>query len=171
MASLVLVVGVYAAWQNTQPASNNRQLAPLFTLTDIDGNTVSLENLTGKIVVLDFFYIRCGYCDDEFLELERIYETYSHNAVIISISIDPNYDTVDRLREFKTGPNQYSNLNYEIRWILSRDTSGVAENCGINAAPTTVIIDKEGFMSPNSPHVGLTDFSTLSDEIDMLLNR
>ncbi len=168
----LLIIGIYGAWQYTQSTNVNEQKAPLFTLTDIDGDTVSLENLRGRIVVLDFFYIRCVYCDDEFLELGKIYQTYSNDdVVIISISIDANYDTVDRLREFKTGPNQYSDLNYEISWILTRDTSGVSEDYGINAAPTTVIIDKEGFTSPGSPYVGLTDFSALSGEISVLLSR
>jgi len=173
----LLIIGIYGAWQYTQssPSGNsnvNGQKAPVFTLTDIDGNAVSLETFLGKVVVLDFFYIRCGYCDDQFLELEEIYQSYSHdNVEIISISIDPTYDTVDRLKEFKTGPNQYSSLDYEISWILTRDTNDASTKYGINAAPTTVIIDKEGFISPHSLFIGLTDASQLSGEIDMLLNR
>jgi peroxiredoxin len=172
----LLIIGIYGAWQYTQssPSGNsnvNRQKAPVFTLTDIDGNAVSLETFLGKVVVLDFFYIRCGYCDDQFLDLEEIYQSYSHdNVVIISISIDPTYDTIDRLKEFKTGPNQYSSLDYEISWILTRDTSDVSTMYGINAAPTSVIIDKEGLISPHSPFIGLTDASQLLSEIDMLLN-
>ena len=173
----LLIIGIYGAWLYTQssPSGNsnvNGQKAPVFTLTDIDGNAVSLETFLGKVVVLDFFYIRCGYCDDQFLKLEEIYQSYSRdNVEIISISIDPTYDTIDRLKEFKTGPNQYSSLDYEISWILTRDTSDVSIMYGINAAPTTVIIDKEGFISPHSPFIGLTDASQLSSEIDTLLNR
>jgi peroxiredoxin len=167
---IILVTGVYVTWQNTKPVSDdNRQPAPLFTLVDIDGNIISLENLKGKIVVLDFFYIRCGYCDDQFLELTEIHQSYGNNVVIISISIDPDYDTVDRLKEFKTGPNQYSSLDYEISWTITRDTSGVSAMYNINAAPTTVIVDKEGFISPHSPYIGLTSASELSSEINMLL--
>jgi cytochrome oxidase Cu insertion factor (SCO1/SenC/PrrC family) len=182
----LLIIGIYGAWLYTQssPSGNsnensssngnsnvNGQKASVFTLTDIDGNVVSLETFLGKVVVLDFFYIRCGYCDDQFLELEEIYQSYSHDdVVIISISIDPTYDTIDRLEEFKTGPNQYSSLDYEISWILTRDTSDVSTMYGINAAPTSVIIDKEGFISPHSPFIGLTDVSQLVSEIDTLLN-
>jgi len=172
----LLMVGIYGAWQYTQslPSGNsnvNGEEAPLFTLNDLDGNAVSLKSFRGKVVVLDFFYIRCGYCDDQFLELEEIYQSYSRdNVEIISISIDPTYDTIDRLKEFKTGPNQYSSLDYEMSWILTRDTSDVSTMYGINAAPTTVIVDKEGFVSSHSPFIGLTDASQLSGEIGMLLN-
>jgi peroxiredoxin len=177
MFLLIVVVGIYGAWQYTQssPSGNsnvNGQKASLFTLIDIDGNAVSLETFRGKVVVLDFFYIRCGYCDDQFLELEEIYQSYSHdNVEIISISIDPTYDTIDRLKEFKMGPNQYSSLDYEISWVLTRDTNDASTKYGINAAPTTVIIDKEGFISPHGPFIGLTSASQLSDEIGMLLSR
>jgi peroxiredoxin len=173
----LLIIGIYGALQYkpSSPSGNssgNEEGAPLFTLTDMDGNAVSLEAFRGKVVVLDFFYIRCGYCDDQLLELEEIYQSYSHdNVQIISISIDPTYDTVDRLKEFKTGPNQYSSLDYQISWILTRDTDDVSTKYGINAAPTTVMIDKQGFMSTHIPFIGLTDASQLSSEIDMLLNR
>jgi cytochrome oxidase Cu insertion factor (SCO1/SenC/PrrC family) len=171
----------YGVWQYTQPPTQslspeppspppNENKAPSFTLTDIDEATFSLADFKGKVVVLDFFYIRCGYCDDEFLELEEIYGKYSRDdVVIISISIDPNYDTVERLQEFKIGPNSFSSLEYEMTWRIARDTAGVSNKYDITAAPTTVIIDREGIISPHSSYVGLTDASKLSEEIDLLL--
>ena len=89
--------------------------------------------------------------------------------MIISVSVDPEHDTVDILREFRIGPNKYSDLHYEMNWTIARDTVGVMQKYGITAAPTTVIIDKEGFISPHSPYVGLTDASVLKNEIDSLL--
>lgn len=172
LASLVLVVGVYAAWQNTQPASNNRQLAPLFTLTDLDGNEVSLGNFTGKVVILDFFFPQCQYCDEEVVHLEEIYRQYSREKVeIMSISVKEN--SIGDIQEFKKGPNSFSNLEYEITWIIARDTAtaNVIDQYGVSGYPTTVVIDQEGYISPNSPFVGLTDASKLSHEIDYLLGR
>ena len=172
LASLVLVVGVYAAWQNTQPASNNRQLAPLFTLTDLNGNAISSENFTGKVVILDFFFPQCQHCDDEVVHLEEIYGKYGREKVeIMSISVKEN--SIEDIQEFKTGPNSFSNLEYEISWIIARDTAtaNVIDQYGVSGYPTTVVIDQEGYISPNSPFVGLTDASTLSQEIDYLLGR
>ena len=172
LASLVLVVGVYAAWQNTQPASNNRQLAPLFTLTDLNGNAISSENFTGKVVILDFFFPQCQHCDNEVVHLEEIYGKYGREKVeIMSISVKEN--SIEDIQEFKTGPNSFSNLEYEISWIIARDTAtaNVIDQYGVSGYPTTVVIDQEGYISPNSPFVGLTDASTLSQEIDYLLGR
>jgi len=171
----------YGVWYTMQPSTNsstsppsppNENKAPSFTLNDIDGATFSLADFEEKVVVLDFFYIRCGYCDDEFLELEEIYGKYSRDdVVIISISIDPNYDTVERLQEFKIGPNRFSSLEYEMTWRIARDTVGVSEKYDITAAPTTVIIDRQDIISPHSPYLGLTYASKLSKEIDSLLSR
>jgi peroxiredoxin len=183
----LLVVGIYGAWLYTQSSPNgnsnangssngnsngNGQKAPVFTLTDINGNTVSLENFTGKVVILDFFFPQCQYCDSEIVHLEEIYREYGRDEVeIISISVIEN--TIQELQEFKTGPNSYSDLEYEMSWIIARDTetANVNSKYGISGYPTTVIIDQEGFISPNSPFVGLTSALTLSQEIDNLLGR
>jgi peroxiredoxin len=173
----LLMIGIYGAWQYTQstPSGNssvNGQKAPLFTLTDINGNAVSLEDFTGKVVILDFFYPQCQYCDDEVIHLEEIYKEYSRDEVeIMSISVKEN--TIQELQEFKTGPNSFSNLEYEMSWIIAKDTetANVIGKYNIAGYPTTVIIDQQGYMSPNSPFVGLTSATTLSQEIDNLLGR
>jgi len=177
--AFLLIIGIYGAWQYTQssPSSNNqnqntsKRKAPLFTLTDINGEKIALQNLTGKIVVLDFFYVGCPHCPEEFVELEQIYKAYSsENLVIISITINPA-DTVDKLEEYKTGPNQYTDIHYRIEWAIARDTEGINQEYGIIGVPTTIIIDKEGYISPNSPYVGVTAASVLKKEIDLLLYR
>lgn len=171
---LVLVVGVYAAWQNTQSASNNRQPAPLFTLTDIDGNKVSLADFKGKVVIINFFDTYCTYCIPEILELAKIYEEYRNDPIIIiSIDVDPNHDTVPILQQFRE--------EYQINWIIAQD---IWEDGPVTfrkyvmflniikpGTPTTIIINPEGYISPHGPFIGLHPASTLSDEIDLLLGR
>jgi len=175
--TFLLIIGIYGAWQYAQPAPSGNsnvtgQKAPLFTLTDINGNVVSLEDLAGKVVILDFFYPQCQYCDDEVVHLEEIYREYSRDEVeIISISIQQN--TIQDLQEFKKGPNSFSNLEYEMSWIIARDTetANVIGKYDIAGYPTTIIIDQDGYMSPNSPFVGLTSATKLSQEVDNLLGR
>lgn len=157
----------YGAWQYTQPPSP--EVAPLFTLTDIDENRFSLADFRQRVVVVDFFYCQCQYCDTEILHLEEIYETYRNDVEVVSISIEEN--TIEDLREFRTGPNRFSNLEYEISWRVARDTDHVVEKYKIKGYPTTIIIDQEGNISPHSPYIGLTDASTLSNEIEYLLGR
>jgi len=170
LSIIVMSVIIYSASQYNQSPVTNRKEAPNFTLTDINGNTFSLSDFRGKIVILDFFYVECPYCDDEIVELEKIYAKYGGDKLeIISISIPE--DSAEKLREFKKGPNSYSNLEYEMTWIIARDTAGVRGMYNIYGYPTTFIIDEEGYISPNSPFVGLTSEEELSSEIDYLLSH
>jgi len=159
--SLVLVVGVYAAWQNTQPASNNKQLAPLFTLTDLDGNTVSLEDLRGKVVVLDFFATFCEPCKVEMAHLAQINENYASSEVVV-MSIGHSSDSGSGLRQFRE--------DYNMTWTVVHDTSAekVFDKYNVGPIPTLVIIDEDGYVHYRVE--GTTSASTLSREIDKLLS-
>jgi len=159
LASLVLVVGVYAVWQNTQPASNSRQLASLFTLADLDGNTIALENLTGKVVVLDFFATWCGPCVSQMPHLAEINRTYDSSKVEV-VSIGHSSDSEADLQQFRD--------EHGIDWIIASDTDGVFDKYNVGPIPTLVIIDQNGYI--HYRHEGVTDASTLSAKIDVLLS-
>ena len=159
-ALVFLIVAVYAVLQGVQP-SPNRELAPTFTLTDLDGSTVSLEALNGKVVVLDFFATTCNPCKEEMADLAQIKQQYSDNRVQI-ISIASSSDSETSLQQFRD--------QYDMTWIVARDTS--SQKCfdkySVSYIPTLVIVDQEGYI--NYRKVGLTDADTLSREIDKLVS-
>src|SRR4030095_7680161 len=69
-----------------------------FTLTDQDGQTLSFASLRGKIVVLDFIFTRCpGPCPLLSLKFSQLQQKLGgrldKDVVLLSISIDPRYDT------------------------------------------------------------------------------
>ena len=160
LALIVLVVGGYAAWQNTQPASNNRQPAPLFTLTDLDGNTIPLGDLTGKVVVLDFFATWCQPCLQEIPHLAQINENYDSSHVVV-LSVGSSGDSESGLRQFRD--------DHQMNWAVARDTDGALDKYKVKYIPTLVIVDQEGYIYYKNE--GVTGASTLSSKIDALLNR
>ncbi len=168
VVSLVFIILIiYGVWRSMQTPikpspspSPQYEAAPTFTLTDIDGVSFSLEDFRGKVVILDFFYIRCPPCKGEILHLLEVFKKYgSKGLVMISISVDPAYDTVQRLQNFREENG--------IEWRIARDTAGVSEKYLIRAVPTIVIIDQNGFIRYR--HVGLTSASTLMEEVESLL--
>ena len=176
--AFLLIIGIYGAWQYSQSSpsgssqnqSTNRQKAPLFTLTDIDGNQIALENLTGKVVILNFFDTTCTWCIPEIEELAKVREQYSSDeVVIISIDVLPQMDTVSVLKQFREQHN--------VSWPIAQDTANVFkeyvsfEKIVKPGTPTTIIIDKEGLTSPDDLFIGLTEASTLSSEVNLLLSR
>lgn len=83
--------------------------APPFSLVDENGRTVSLHELRGKAVAMTFIYTRCpvpDYCPlmtDNFSQIARRLDAnpqLASRTELVSISIDPEYDTPEVLRSY-----------------------------------------------------------------------
>jgi len=90
------------------------------TLTNQLGKTVSLDDLKGKILVIDFFFTHCpSICPGLARSMARLQKSFNdHNDTIvqfISISIDPEHDSVADLRRFS---NRYTS-NHDSWWFLT----------------------------------------------------
>ena len=71
------------ARKRNAPANWIGQAAPNFTLTDLNGATVSLQSLRGKAVLLNFWASWCGPCRAEMPHLEKLHREYKNRDVII----------------------------------------------------------------------------------------
>jgi len=136
-----------------------QEIAPDFTLTDIDGVQFSLSDNRRSVVLLDFFATWCNPCIAEIPHLKSLHEEISEDFIIISISVSPETDTVQNLQQFRQ--------EHEIDWIIARDTIGIWEDYNVQYIPTLVIIDQEGYIQHK--HVGLTDESKLREEISEII--
>ncbi len=89
------------------------------TFTNQLGKQVSLDDLHGKIIVLDFFFTRCpSICPGLAKSMKRLQDSFLKNDSIvqfISISIDPDHDSVPQLRKFA---NRY-NINHDTWWMVT----------------------------------------------------
>lgn len=75
-----------------------------FTLTDQDGNQVSLRDYSGDVVVVMFIFTRCpNVCPVTTQNLGEVADQLGDEmdgVTFLSISVDPEYDTQDRLKAF-----------------------------------------------------------------------
>jgi peroxiredoxin len=142
--------------------STEGESAPDFTLTDIDGKSFTLSACRGKIVLLDFFATWCGPCKNEVANLKELKKLFPTSLIIASITGDPNYDTVDRLKQFRA--------DYGIDWPMLRDTDAKHVSTtlyGVSTLPTLFIIDQDGII--RFKHIGLTGSSVLASEVQSLI--
>jgi peroxiredoxin len=145
---------------STSAKSDNRKLAPDFTLTDANGNSVKLSDYRGKVVLLNFWATWCGPCALEipwFVEFQQQYK--SKGLEVIGISMDEDGWKVVKpyIQERK--------VNYRV--LLGNDTVSQLYG-GVESLPTTFIIDRDGKFA-FSPHVGLAEKNEYLSEIQSLL--
>ncbi len=85
------------------------------------GKKVSLDDLKGKILVIDFIFTRCpSICPGLTRSMKRLQDSFLKNDSIvqfISISIDPEHDSVPQLRKFA---DRY-NANHDSWWFVTGD--------------------------------------------------
>ncbi len=111
--------------------------SPDFQVTDLTGETLSLRDYRGQVVLLDFWATWCGPCIAEMPKVKKTYEKYKdQNFQIIGISLDRSTEPLEAYIA-KEG------LAWVHYWDESRDIRNLYKVWGI---PTAFLIDGEGII-------------------------
>ncbi|EQE83616.1 UNVERIFIED_CONTAM: cytochrome C biogenesis protein CcsB [Clostridioides difficile] len=138
-----------------------------FTLTDQYGKTHKLSDYEGKVVFLNFWATWCPPCKEEMPYIEQLYKDYNKNnddVVILGVA-SPNLGR-EGSREHVV--NFLKDQGYTFPVVLDED-GALAYQYGINAFPTTFIIDKEGYVTQYIP--GAMDKATMASFIENQRNK
>ncbi len=109
--------------------------APDFTLTSFDGETFRLADLSGQVVVLNFWATWCVSCQDEADDIERVWRRFQDQGVqflgIDYLDQEPlNLQWIER---------------YGITYPNGPDIQGRIYNAyGVQGLPETFVIDRSG---------------------------
>lgn len=118
---------------------------PDFTLTSLEGENVTLSELRGKKVILNFWNTWCPPCKAEMPHMQNYYEQYAkdENVEIVAVNLtDGEYDfTADaKINTVMTFKN-----SYELTFPILLDTKNeVGVDYQIINIPTTYFIDSNG---------------------------
>jgi protein SCO1/2 len=89
------------------------------------GQQVSLDDLKGKVIVLDFFFTRCPtICPRLTRAMKKLQNSFPNNDSIVqfvSISIDPIHDSVPQLRKWA----EKFQVNPDSWWLLTGDKDSI----------------------------------------------
>lgn len=112
--------------------------APDFTLKTPEGEGLSLSDLRGKVVLIDFWASWCGPCRRENPNVVRMYNQYKDKGFdILGVSLDKTQDRwVDAIQQDGLAWHHVSDLK---GW-----SNEVAQAYGVRSIPHTVLVDAEG---------------------------
>jgi thiol-disulfide isomerase/thioredoxin len=115
------------------------RMCPAFTATTFDGRRISLDNLVGKVVLIDFWATWCPPCIAALPHIKEIAHRFEGRPlVVVSVSFD---DDDSKWRAF-VEKNQMT-------WVQIRDgrfDGPLAHAFDIRAIPATLTIDADGVL-------------------------
>lgn len=110
---------------------------PNFTLKDLSGKPVSLEDFRGKVVLVNIWATWCAPCVKEFPSLKNLVEKFKGEIVVLAISHDRSVEDIESfVRAFGTMPEAFVLL-----WDKEKSISKIF---GTEALPETYIISPQG---------------------------
>jgi cytochrome c biogenesis protein CcmG, thiol:disulfide interchange protein DsbE len=129
----------------TKPAKNEKgmPLVPNFTLLDENMKQVSISDYSGKIIVLNFWASWCPPCKEEFPDFKEMNDEFLQGTDVVLLTInltDGVRETRDKAMEFLLD-NGYEKIK-----TLFDEEGLIANLFGISSVPTTVVIDRDGYI-------------------------
>jgi cytochrome c biogenesis protein CcmG/thiol:disulfide interchange protein DsbE len=162
---VIIAMGLRRAQQGTvQPGQKiDNFTLPLYTGYEYEGkNEVQLEDLRGKVIVLNFWASWCKPCEQEAAELQQAWTEYEPTGNVVFLGAD-YVDTEPEARvylkkfgiTFPNGPDLATHISQYFR---------------IKGVPETYFIDQEGVL--RYVQVGpFTSVDQIRSQIDTLLNE
>ena len=131
--------------------------APDFTLSRVNGGEVTLSELRGKVVILDFWATWCPPCVKGVPEFVELYNKYNSKGLdIVGISLDRGISVVKRFM-----------AKYKVSYPVVMAERQVVDFYQPAYIPTTYIIDRQGRVATKV--VGYNPKSFFEKEIENLL--
>lgn len=116
--------------------------APNFTLKNLEGQTVSLSDYQGKVVLINFWGTWCEPCKQETPALQSAYDKLADDGlVVLGVNLLNSERTFNRNIEHV---RQFANL-YGVQYPVVLDDSGMAAQAyAISPIPTSYFVDQQG---------------------------
>lgn len=134
---------------NLLQAFTNPKLLPQFSLYDLEGNLINIEDYKGKIILLNFWATWCPNCRQEAPFLEKLYDQFkTKDFLIFRINAKESKETIHKYLE--KHPSKIA--------ILLDEKNKVGNLMAVWAHPTSFLIDAQGRIRYRA--MGMVDWSS-----------
>ncbi|MCF8390349.1 MAG: TlpA family protein disulfide reductase [Bacteroidales bacterium] len=124
---------------------------------DMEGNNVSISDLKGEVILLNFWATWCPPCRAEMPSLQKLYDSHGDRIVMLLVTSD-KLDVI----------NQYlSDYNYNLPVYIQRTEA--TPNFQVRSIPTTFLIAKDGQIVSTKTGAANWNSDAFKKELDKLL--
>jgi cytochrome c biogenesis protein CcmG/thiol:disulfide interchange protein DsbE len=143
-------------------AASAVEKAPDFQLPQIGGDKVSLSELRGNVVYVDFWATWCPPCRESFPWMESMHQRYQDLGLqIVAISLDQKSDLIKSF--LKAHKASFT--------ILHDSEGGVAESFKVKGMPSSYLVDRNGNIRMRHAGFNDSDKAELESKIKKLLTE
>ncbi len=160
-----------------------------FSFTDQEGNTITNEDVKGKIYVVEYFFTTCkGICPKMNENMTKVYDAYrgKNDVMILSHTVDPVKDTVAAMKEyslrFDADPKQwkfltgdkkalYDMARYSYLVTAADDTATVDIQSDFIHTDRFVLVDRAGRIRGQYKGTAIGDVNQMIGDIGELLKE
>ncbi len=117
-----------------QPVPQEGTLAPPLSLTTIDGRILSADDLKGKVLVLNFWFIGCPGCLEEMPKLNAAKQKFGSNEDILFIAL--TFDPAPKLKRFLE--------REKFDYLMVAEGQKTLDRFHFSGYPKNIVIGKDG---------------------------
>lgn len=156
IAAAAIGIGGFLAWQSV----GVRETAPPVAYTLLNGEKQQLQDLRGKVVLVNFWATSCTTCVGEMPEVVKTFEMFQPRGYE-TVAVAMDYDNPEFVAKFA----ETRKLPFRVAFDSSGD---VARQFGdVRMTPTSILINKRGEIVKR--YLGRPDFEALHALVDQLL--
>ena len=129
-----------------------------FTATDLEGTTFTLDELKGKVVVINFWFVACKPCVEEIPDLNELVEKYEEKEVVF---LGFALDNEKRINSFlEKTPFKYH---------IFQESKEIIGSYGVNSYPTHIVIDQSSTVAFKTSGLSTMTIKSIDKTIKSLI--
>ena len=146
-ALLIVILTILSCTESDTERKNPRDLSEAnqkidqaiwsASFQDLEGNEVTVADLQGKVVLIDFWETWCGPCLQVFPAMDSLQNEYPDDFVVVAVNLNDS-DSLEDVQNFK------ENNDYDFRYVL--DTNNVGDEVITLGIPFKVFLDPNGYL-------------------------